>query len=60
MSIAGAGTDNEKAHKSSSVVRAVACGFCSDMKYADCCCILPIRLACLMVSVALRFGLHVK
>jgi hypothetical protein len=34
MSIAGADTDNEKAHKSSSIVRTVACGLCGEIKYA--------------------------
>ena len=34
MSIAGAGTDNEKAHKSSSIMPTVACGLYGDMEYA--------------------------
>lgn len=34
ISIAGAGTGNEKARKSSSIMPAVVCGLNSDMKYA--------------------------
>lgn len=34
ISIAGAGTDNEVARKSSSIMPAVACSLYGDMKYA--------------------------